>query len=55
MCQYLNEPSSTVEFLQTVVEMKDHRIEELENLVDDLKSNIRRLEEFEWMYNDLCD
>ena len=55
MCLFLNEPNSTVEFLQTVVEMKDQRIEELENLVDELKRDIHRLEEIEWMYNELLD
>ena len=54
MCQHLNESDSATEFLQRVVEMKDHRIEELENLVDDLKMEIRRLEDYEWMYKDLC-
>jgi hypothetical protein len=55
MCQHLNEADSTTMFLQQVVEMKDHRIEELENLVDDLKSEIKRLKEYEWMYKDLCE
>lgn len=55
MCDHTNEADSTTEFLQQVVEMKDNRIAELEDLVDDLKWEIRRLEEYKWMYRDLCE
>lgn len=55
MCDHLNEPDNTFSFLHSVIDMKDQRIEELEGLIEDLKSDISRLEEYEWMYNELLD
>jgi hypothetical protein len=38
-----------------MIEIKDNRISDLENLVEILKAEIARLEEYEWMYLDLMN